>query len=247
MKCLAVYDWEAGFGMGSVYQVLSEHLSKITFEAKNLKVVFQDWPRAKKISHNDLATLFGQVDQVKSIEGELEFPLNGNHIRGSFLISSMPKMFFVALPKGVEKVASFEAFAKRLAEKVKLGYGYVFHSEDGDEPALYASGVTYVKAGESADPKSSETDERWFNELVLGKDGRKRYRDDGMMRNVYYLNILNVHHLERKINGESFLSLIPKMSWGNIKKIGTDNWLWRVGGESRAEAQNYLRSSSVLI
>lgn len=247
MKCLAIYDWEADFGMDSVYHALKEYLSQIPFDVKGLKVVFHGWPRAKAISASELSSVLGQIDQIKSIEGKLGFFSAGGHAVGLFLISSMPKMLFVGLPNDLEKIADFEALIISLAERTELGYGYTFENEDGNESVLYASGVTLVKAGESAYPKSSEADGRWFNELVLGKDGRKRYKDDGGMRGAYCLNVLNAHHLERKIGDESFSSLIRKTGWGHIKKIGANNWLWRISGENRTEAENYLRSSSVFI
>ncbi len=242
MKCLAIYDWETDFGMDSAYYVLNECLNKIQLGVNNLKVIFQGWPRAKKISNSELAILLKQTDKIKSVEGELGFLSGGNHSTGSFLVSSMPKMLFVGLPDSAERIFYLECLAKSFAEKTRLGYGYAFESDDGDEAALYASGVTYVKAGESVDPKSSEADERWFNELILGKEGRKRYRDDGMMRNVYCLNILNAHHLEREVDNANFSSFIRRKGLGHIEKIGIDNWLWRVDGENRSKARNYLRS-----
>lgn len=247
MKCLAIYDWEPNLGADSLYALICKHLKGFSPSTENSKVVLRGWPRAKKISGNDLLTILTQSEQIKSVEIELVFSFENRQVLGMLLISSMPRMLFVGLPEEIEKDASFQNLVKKLVEKAMLGYGYVFHGDEGDEPALYASGITYVKAGKSIDRDTSATDARWFNELVLGTNGRRRYKDEGMMRGVYDLNVLNAHHIERIINGKDLYSLVRERGWGDMRRISENNWLWHITGQNRADAESYLRSFSVLI
>jgi hypothetical protein len=68
-----------------------------------------------------------------------------------------------------------------------------------------------------------------------------------MLRGVYELNVLNASHLERRIGGEKLFDTVGKKGWGSIKRITACNWLWRIDGQNRIEAEEYLRSGSSLI
>lgn len=246
MRCLAIYVWETRLELDFLYAALSKHLDKVSPSLKDVNIMIDGWPRARKISPDDLLNVLSQPDRLRSIEGKLTFSHDSNQDIGIFLISTTPSLFFLGLPESIEQTSCFEIFVKYLAEKIKLSYGYVFRSES-DNPALYASGVTYVGAGKPIDQKTATEDERWFNVLVSGSNGQKKFINDGLMRGVYELNILNDQHVRRIINDEDLLSLINRKSWGSIKMVSSYNWLWHITGKTRADAENYLRCSSVLV
>ena len=68
-----------------------------------------------------------------------------------------------------------------------------------------------------------------------------------MYRHIYKQNILAKHHLEEKFDGLSLTEWIDKNNYGNIEKIGSENWLWIVPDEKLQELQIIFYKKGLLI
>src|SRR5574337_111131 len=92
MKCLAIYGWESHLEIDFLYDAMNKHLGNVSHSLKDVNVIIDGWPRAKRVSDDNLLKFLSQPERLRSIDGELKFYFDKGDDVGTFLISSMPRL-----------------------------------------------------------------------------------------------------------------------------------------------------------
>jgi hypothetical protein len=248
MRCLSIYDGGAEVHCSAIYRKVQDYFVAGGFSLADCSLLVSGRPKAKRLNPLSVYEAIRDQNDIDSIEGHIVHPEGAD---GYFIMSgsaSLAPIIFVQLLARSEAKHSLERLIESLAEICLLNYGYVFDWGKAQSPAFYALGITHQLAGApEIDAEQQAADARWFNERAFRPPVGRRYRDTGMLRGIYELNILNANHLKRTIDGNEIAEAIRCNGWGGIKKLPNGAWLWRTDQESRDEIETRFKDAGLLI
>ncbi|WAC63612.1 hypothetical protein OVA13_02125 [Pseudoxanthomonas sp. SL93] len=244
--CLAIYDWDTGVGCLDIFNSVKEYFLENDFFLHDFSVLVSGWPRSKKLRIDQIDHEIKNRSDVKSIEGSFL----GDCKDGYFFItgSASPASFaFVRVPIYLESETLFNSLIDLLSSKLKISYGCVFCWDKDHDSMLYALGITHQISDGDPDELQSEGDARWFNERIMNPPVGRRFKNQGMFRDVYDANIINESHLNCTVGGLIFTEAVRRNSWGRIIKYKNSTWVWITKGADVKEIVSRLSAEGLLI
>jgi hypothetical protein len=91
-----------------------------------------------------------------------------------------------------------------------------------------------------------EDGQKW-GELTHPKNIQDTLNKKNMYRHIYKQNILSKYHLEEHFDNLSLTEWIDKNDYGNLERIGIENFLWTVPEEKLNEIQIFFYNKHLLL
>ena len=244
MQCLAIFDWDEKAHCLTILCEIEGLFQACGILPQSFKIIADGKIRSKTISLEELKTSYRDRIDIKSIEGVFA---RGNDECRFFVSGAAPsaRMIFVGGVPFEPELPGLNATITALSRVCSLTYGYSFNWSSYGEPELYALGITQYSKTAPQDGKA-EADARWFNERVLNA-GNGRYKIGGMLRSVYEMNLLNLTHLNHKVDGHTLGGIIEQEAWGGLVELSNSNWLWKVPQGSVESIFKYLDRRGFII
>lgn len=253
---LALYEYEVDAGdlISALLRFINEGLFGNVARTYDCHVMYRHWPKAKKIKQLSGIQDVGDIAEVNSIEfsfGEERMGTHPPRRYGRVLVSgpaSIARFLLIQVDSG-EESALIDGFLSPLANEFQLTYGYIRSWSKQSDAFLDALGITSGYPSTEEEKANAALDQAWFDERVLGcGDGRlRRFRDSGMLRDIYPINILNRRHLEFRLQDADLCSEIGRNSWGVLEAISDKNWLWILNEDMVDSVRARLKSTGLLV
>jgi hypothetical protein len=133
--------------------------------------------------------------------------------------------------------------AKQMATIFSPVYGIGFQRPFLKGPDLYAYGMSAGLGYSGADRIEMNQIGVWMRERM----GQRRYRD-GMLRDVYPLNLLTESHVGQEIENRSLRDWIRQdPQRGQLGELDSQQWIWHVPTGSLEGVRVSLRSAGLVI
>jgi hypothetical protein len=130
---------------------------------------------------------------------------------------------------------------REIARQCRLTYGFGYQLSFDRGPEVYALGMnaSFEDGGEAEDDRIA----RWMRERI----GQRRHLN-GMLRDVYPLNIIGRRHLSGPVDGADLRAWIEASPQrGLLATIDDGIWLWEVPAESLLTVRQTLERAGRLI
>jgi hypothetical protein len=208
------------------------------------------WPKPKKVKAFEHLEDLGGLEELVTLEFKFSSGLDSK-LSGQVLTSgpaAVASVYVAQVSKGSAELL-VDRLVARIASIAAPGYGYAEQCPASIDPFLHVLGITSGFPQSEEENREAEKDEIWFSERVLGwgKERIRRFRDSGMLRDVYTYNILNELHLSYCIEGSSLRSVIQKEGWGTLKPLPGLTWAWSLDEAEVVQARSALESAGQLI
>jgi hypothetical protein len=127
----------------------------------------------------------------------------------------------------------------KLHEIFRINYGFVYEVSIDEWSTAYAHG-DWVHSTKLNGHKISESIlRRWLNNCERIKDG--------LIRDIYDVNILTRSHLNKLINGESLEHLINDNKIGSLQMISQDLYLWLLNDRQLKQVRELPGIADIII
>jgi hypothetical protein len=134
---------------------------------------------------------------------------------------------------------------KQLAALFGPAYGIGFNRAFALGPDLYVYGMVTGYGSGPADQIKSDLVADWFHEV--GSNGPNRHRN-GLLRDVYPLNLLTAHHLDHPVGDVTLETWIGAGNGrGRLEQLFPGQWLWSVDEVEITTVRRALAANGLLI
>lgn len=114
---------------------------------------------------------------------------------------------------------------RKLCEFSKIDYGFCFDMDLKYGPGCYVSGMLVDRLSKILDEFERESSSLWFNFQPEAIKAVKK----GKLRYIYEYNLINLNHIERKVQGRSLGDWISlSADNGKLEKLTDDLFIWSV-------------------
>jgi len=161
------------------------------------------------------------------------------HYGCTYDMPSKQLILFFDYSYGEANVLSFykEFLSVLLKDRIVHG-GYLFYQERHDD---YPLGGVKLKQN-----LYKESVQAWWV-LMKPKNREDVLKKKNMYRHIYRQNILSTYHMAEQFDGLVLAEWINKNNYGNIEKIGMENWLWTVPEKYLHELQVIFYNKHLLL
>ncbi len=140
---------------------------------------------------------------------------------------------------GEENILAFyKGFLKILLKNKVVQWGYLFYQDRHDD---------YPLGGVKLNQNFYKEDEHSWWLLMKPENIEETLKKRNMYRHIYKQNIISKYHMEEKFDGLVLCEWIEKNKYGNIEKIGIENWLWSISEEDLPEIQIIFYNKHLLL
>jgi hypothetical protein len=154
------------------------------------------------------------------------------------------------MTKGRTAILAWEAglldsieIAKQMAGIFGPVYGIGFQRPFAKGPALYAYGMSAGLGYSGTDRIEMNRIGAWMRERMA----QNRHKN-GMLRDVYPLNLLTQVHLDQEVERHSLHDWIKEtQERGQLVDLGNKQWIWRLPDASVENVRSSLRSGGLII
>ena len=250
-NCLAIFEWGEEIDQGQWYDIASQFFHELGVEPTHGAL--------EKPSSNAKA-----LETIPALEVKLEkkkykpdfglsvfstIPKFNQLVFGWYVcaeLSFVPdKSMQFCFKDGIGEpyVDMFERVAERVCELVSPVYGFGYQRPFDKGPDFYAFGMVSGLDYSKEEMRQKDTIAAWSHELM----GRKRHLQ-GMLRDVYPLNLISDSHAAMRINGLPLVDWITQEpSHGTIQRIAQSCWLWTVEKRWLRKVKSELNEADFLI
>lgn len=144
-------------------------------------------------------------------------------------------------------IESILRFMKAAPIPCRPRHGIGFRSKRCEDPEGFVTGAIHTAPG-----VLSEVDKRrrtkWSHELIAAIDAPSHARlRNGMIRDVYEVNIVSDDHLMMEVGGQPLRRWIADATYRGTAENSHYGWLWRVKEGDVDRVREELRESGLLI
>jgi hypothetical protein len=146
-------------------------------------------------------------------------------------------LFFDTSYEEVNISSFYKKILQTLLKDKVVQNGYLFY-----QPRHYS-----YPLGDDITQNFYKEDEQKWGVLMHPKNIHDTLNKKNMYRHVYKQNILSKYHMEEHFDNLSLTEWIDKNNYGNLEKIGIENWLWIIPEEKLHEIQVIFYNKQLLL
>jgi len=247
-NCLAIFDWQDKIDHGQWYDLAVQFFRELGVEP-TLGSIGKPSRLPKPISALDTRVRKKKYTKTDDVSVYAMIPKYVQLVFGWYVCADLSIVpgksthFCFKDGLGNQSLPMFETVIQHICRLVSPVYGFGYQRPFDKGPDFYAFGMTSGLDYSKEEVKEGDIIAAWSHELM----GRNRHLQ-GMLRDVYPINLISEKHVDRQVDHLSLLDWISKDNTrGTIESVGSNCWLWTIPDESVTRVRHRLDAAGLLI